>query len=308
MAGKLTDEKAPGIEVYFLEVTPEVAAEMLSRNTKNQRTISAMAVERYASDMTTQEWLINGETIKFSDKNELIDGQHRLEAIKASGESQVLIIVWGLDAEAMATIDTGRKRSYADQLKRREIANHTTVASINNRLWHWFHGNYGIRGVGRIANPQHLNSTPSNAQKDYWMAKIEQAYGITIEAAAAFGHKASSRRPGISPSTYGFAWVILSGIDLDRRSQGEESDLRELFFHELLVESASPKLGYPIQALHNRLNRIKGDSFDNVDQLDAIFTVFNKWVKGQSMETVRPPRPVRWNILETPEGYKELSA
>lgn len=298
--GKLTHEKAPGIEVYFLEVNPDLAEEMLALNTKGQRTISAMVVERYATDMVTGDWFINGDTVKYSKENELLDGQHRLTSIKESGESQVLLIVWGLDKEAMATIDAGRKRTYADMLKMKGMSNHTIVAALNNRIWHWFHGNYATRSVGRIANPQHLNSTPSNAQKDLWMGKIEQAYGITIEAAAAFGVKAYGKRPGISSSTYGFAWIILSGID---------KDLRETFFHELLVEAASPKMGYPIQALINRLARLKrGDSFDNVDQLDALFSVYNKWVKGQSMETVRPPRPVRWNILETPEGYKELSA
>lgn len=300
MAAKLTHDKAPGIEVYFLEVTPDVAKELLEINTKGQRSIASTTVERYASDMVTGDWFINGDTVKISSENELIDGQHRLTSIIESGESQVLLIVHGLDKEAMATIDAGRKRSYADVLKMKGFSNHTLVAALAGRVWHWFHGNYSVRGVGRIANPQHLASTPSNAQKDLWMEKVEKAYGITLEAAAAFGHKAYSARPGISSTTYGFAWIILSGID---------KDLREAFFHEIMVEAASPKLGYPIQALHNRLNRLKrGDNFDNVDQLDALFGVYNKWVKGQSMETVRPPRPVRWNILETPVDYKELGA
>lgn len=298
--GKLNHEKVPGIEVYFLEVTPDVAEELLALNTKGQRTISNAAVERYASDMVTGDWFVNGDTIKISKDNELLDGQHRLSSIKESGEPQVLLIVHGLDKEAMATIDAGRKRTYADQLKMRDISNHTIVAALNGRIWHWFHGNYGLRGVGRIANPQHLNSTPSTAQKDLWMGKIEKAYGITVEAAAAFGVKAYAKRPGISSSTYGFAWVILSGID---------KDLRETFFHEITVEAASSKMGYPIQALHNRLNRLKkGDFFDNVNQLDALFSVYNAWLTGKQMETVRPPHPVRWNILEIPVGYKELGA
>jgi sulfur carrier protein ThiS len=301
MTIKLSHEDAPGIEVYFLKVTPEVAKELLALNTKGQRTISNAAVERYASDMVTQDWYVNGDTIKISRDNELIDGQHRLSSIIESGEPQVLLIVHGLDKEAMITIDAGRKRTYADLLKMRGLRNHTIVAAINSRIWYWFHGNYATRGVGRVDNPLHLSSTPSNAQKDMWMAKIEAAYGITIEAAAAFGVKAYGHRPGISSSTYGFAWTILSGID---------KDLREGFFHEVLYEAASPKMGYPIQALHNRLARLKtGEAMDNVDQLDALFSVYNAWLKGvTTMETVRPPRPVRWNIVETPKDYKELGA
>lgn len=297
--GKLTHERAPGIEVYFLEVTGEVAKEMLAKNTAGNRNISQPNVERYASDMITMDWIINGDTIKFSKEGELLDGQHRLTAIAESGEAQVLLIVWGLDKVAMATIDAGRKRTYGDILKMRGVTNHTLVAALASRVWHWDHGNYGTVHVARIENAQHTASIPSSAQKDVIMAKYEAAYGITFEAAAAFGHKASTRRKGLSSSTYALAWVILSGIN---------KDLREQFFHEVLVESKSPKSGYPIVALHNRLsNVVKGDGLDNVDQLDMLFSVYNNWVKGKEMQFIRPPRPVKPSILEIPDGFEELA-
>lgn len=297
--GRLTNDKAPGIEVFFLEVGPELAEEMLKRNTSGQRLISRVAVDRYVSDMSTMDWIINGDTIKFSDEGELLDGQHRLTAIKTSGESQVLLIVWGLDKTAMETIDGGRKRTFSDLLRMRGIKNHTTVASTITRLWYWDKGNYGNRGTARIENPLFLNASPSSAQKFVVMEKYEQAYGITIEAAASFGMRATIKRPGITPSIYGLAWIILSGID---------KDLREKYFHEVVNEAAISKMDYPIQALHNRLARIKGDFFDPTDQLDALFTVYNAWLRQTKMETVRPPRPQRWNILRMPLEYKELGA
>lgn len=293
-----THDKLPGIEVYLVEITPEIAAELLSHNTKGQRTISRDAVERYATDMATLDWIFNGAPILISNENELLDGQHRLSAIIESGESQVVLIVRGVDPMAMATIDAGRKRSYADSLKIREFANHTSVASINARVWYWLHGNYGTRGVARVADPKYLSSTPSNAQKDFAMVTVEKAYDITIPHAAKFAIKAYGLRRGISVGTYGLAWVILSGID---------KDLREKFFHELLVESESPKSGYPIVALQNRLSRLKPrEDFSQVDQLDALFTTYNRWVRGEALTTVTPPRPVRFDTLELPEGYTEL--
>lgn len=296
---KLTHERAPGIEVYFCEVTPEVAKEMLAKNTAGNRNISQPNVERYASDMITMDWIINGDTVKFSKDGELLDGQHRLTAIAESGESQVLLIVWGLDKDAMATIDAGRKRTYSNILDMKGVSNHATVAALASRVWHWHHGNYGTVHVARKDNAQHTSSIPSSAQKDAIMAKYEAAYGITFEAAAAFGHKAASKRKGITPSTYALFWVLLSGID---------KDLREQFFHELLVESKSSKSGYPIVALTNRLaNVVKGGGLDNVDQLDALATVYTNWVKGKEMQTIRPPRPVRPSVLQMPEGFKELA-
>lgn len=293
-----THDKLEGIEVYLLEITPEVAAELLALNAKGQRTISAAAVERYATDMATLDWIFNGAPILISNTNELLDGQHRLSAIIESGESQVVLIVRGVDPMAMATIDAGRKRSYADSLKIRGYANHTAVAAINARVWYWFHGNYGTRGVARVAEPKYLSSTPSNAQKDFWMAQVEQAYEIKIAHAATFANRAYSLRRGISTGTYGLAWVLLSGID---------KDLREKFFHELLVESESSKSGYPVQALINRLGRLRPrEEFSQVDQLDALFTAYNFWAAGRELTTLTPPRPVRFDKLELPEGYKEL--
>lgn len=293
-----THDKLPGIEVYLLEINPQVAAELLELNTKGQRTISRDAVERYATDMATLDWVFNGAAILISNTNELLDGQHRLSAIIESGESQVVLIVRGIDPVAMATIDAGRKRSYADSLKIRGFANHTAVAAINARIWYWFHGNYGTRGVARVGDPKYLSSTPSNAQKDFWMAQVEKAYDITISAAATFANRAYANRRGISIGTYGLAWTLLSGID---------KDLREKFFHELLVEAESPKSGYPIVALQNRLARIRPrEEFSQVDQLDALFTTYNHWVAGKELRTLTPPRPVRFDTLELPEGYKEL--
>jgi hypothetical protein len=271
---------------------------MLDLNTKGQRTISRDAVERYATDMVTMDWLFNGAAILISNTNELLDGQHRLSAIIESGESQVVLIVRGIDPKAMTTIDAGRKRSYADSLKIRGFANHTAVAAINARVWYWFHGNYGTRGVARVGDPKYLSSTPSNAQKDFWMDLVEKAYDITIPHAATFANRAYGLRRGISTGTYGLAWVILSGVD---------KDLREQFFHELLVESESSKSGYPIVALTNRLGRLRPrEEFSPVDQLDALFTTYNFWVAGKELLTLNPPRPVRFDKLELPEGYKEL--
>jgi len=293
-----THPDLPGVEVYLIEVTADLAHELLEMNISGQRSLSQSAVERYATDMASYDWIFNGAAILISNENKLIDGQHRLNAIVESGTPQVLLIVRGVSTEAMQTVDTNRRRSYADTLKMKKIKNHTVVAALNTRVWYWFHGNYGTRGVGRIANPQHLSATPSNAQKDFWMGKIQAAYGVTMEAAAAHGVKAYAARPGISSSTYALAWVLMSGID---------KDLREGFFHELLVESASSKTGYPIVALTNRLARLKKrETLDHVEQLDAIWTTYNAWVKNAKLDTIVRPRLYRHDILEMPHGYTEL--
>jgi hypothetical protein len=305
---KLNHEEAPGIEVYFAKVGPDEARELLKLNTKGQRMISEHAVERYAGDMATQDWIINGDTIKISKDNELLDGQHRLTSIVVSGEAQVLLIVWGVDKDAMLTIDAGRKRTYADLLRMRGIAHHTLVAALIGRSWWWDKGNYAVRNLGRVDSAQFLGATPSNAQKDAHKEAMEAKYGFKFEQAARFGNTSGNKRAGINTSTWGTMWILLTVLDHQRRDAGEESDLRELFFHEIFVESRDTKMGYPITALHNRLNRTDRGELDNVDQLDMLITVFNGWFNNKTnMETLRkPPRPLAWNRVEQLVELKEF--
>lgn len=298
-ANMATHPGLPGVEAYLIEVDAELAAELLKLNTDGQRRMSDLAIERYATDMVADAWVFNGAAVLVTDENELIDGQHRLRAIIDSDESQVLLIVRGVSKDAMETVDTNRRRSYSDMLFMRKIKNHATVAGIASAAWHWYHGNYGDKGVARIPNAQFVSSTPSNNGKNVWMEKVEQAYGITFEQAAAFAVKIARERTGITASTWGLFWIILSGID---------KDLREKFLWELELGRQPSEISQPVMALINRLARIKvREKISRTDQLDALFTVYNDWLNGRQSKTITPPRPVRVDTLEMPEGFKELS-
>lgn len=291
------------IEIYLVTMTPQAAEEILATNTKGQRSISPGTVAKYASDMGTEDWQFNGAAVLISNKNELLDGQHRLTAIKESGRSQIMLVVRGVDADAMATIDAGRGRSYADILKIREYANHSYLAGITARVWQWFHGNYGVSNAARVQNPTHLGSAPSHAQRDFWWKRVEEVYEISLPAATTFGMTASRKMAamdlgGISPGTYGLAWIILSTIDKYTRDQ---------FFNELLDGSENPNTGDPTVALRNRLNRLKPrEQFDNIDQLDALFTAYNAWTRNTPLTTISTLRMVRWNTVAMPIGWVEI--
>jgi hypothetical protein len=67
-----------------------------------------------ADYMGQSEFEINGDTIRFDSHGTLIDGQHRLAAIVASNEGQVLLVVEGLDPTVFGTIDQGKPRTVAN--------------------------------------------------------------------------------------------------------------------------------------------------------------------------------------------------
>lgn len=293
-----THDELPGVQVYLLKVDAALAEDLLAINIDGQRKLSKDAVDKYASDMAVDAWVFNGAAILINENGELIDGQHRLNAIMESEEPQVLLIVWGVSTDAIETVDANRRRSYADMLAMKKIKNHTVVAAVASAAWHWWHGNYGDKNIGRIANPKFLTSTPSNGGKNLWMDKIEKAYGVTFEQAAQVGVKLAKDRRGITAATWALAWLILSAID---------KDLREQFFWQLDLGRQPNEISQPVMQLINRLARVKQrETIKRTDQLDMIFTVYNDWLMGRQSKTLTPPRPARFDTIEIPEGWTEL--
>lgn len=111
------------------EITPELAELYLSKNTKN-RQVKLSHVNNLASQMSLGIWVQNGESIKFDDYGNLIDGQHRLNACIKSGVNFKSLVIRGLPSESFKTIDTGSKRTAQDLLSVDNIKNSCAVSAI----------------------------------------------------------------------------------------------------------------------------------------------------------------------------------
>lgn len=110
-------------------VTPKMAATWLGDMIQN-RPLSRLSVKKYANDMLTGEWAINGETIKFDAKGRLIDGQHRLRACIESGTTFKTYVVRGLEADkAIHSIDSGKSRTKGDFLQFHGFKNANSLAA-----------------------------------------------------------------------------------------------------------------------------------------------------------------------------------
>ena len=118
----------PFIQAFFLsgaeEITAEVAKHILAHfNSKNRR-IKQAKVRKFLRAMKNGQWRITNQGIAFDEKGNLIDGQHRLEALLAYGEfenpddlsqtSLKMLVVSGLPAETQDVIDKGTNRSLKD--------------------------------------------------------------------------------------------------------------------------------------------------------------------------------------------------
>jgi len=109
-------------------ITPEVASDMLSRNANN-RPLTNSLVGFYAKQMMSGNWQSNGETIKISRSNNLLDGQHRLSAIVKYGKPVLISVAFDVDDDSFKTIDTGKKRVAAQIVAMSGFLNASAVAA-----------------------------------------------------------------------------------------------------------------------------------------------------------------------------------
>jgi hypothetical protein len=115
-------------------VTPQRAEQLLTMNTIN-RGISGSVVDKYARDMRAGRWRLNGQTIKLTTSGQLLDGQHRLEAVKKARRAFPAIVVEGVPEICLGSLDVGHKRSLGEILRDRGEVNTASLASALRWLW-----------------------------------------------------------------------------------------------------------------------------------------------------------------------------
>ncbi len=101
------------MESKVMTITPDQARAMLEKNMKNNRRLNHATVKRYARIMKAGGWNLTHQGIAFDTNGELIDGQHRLEALVMANVPITMMVTYGvehIDGEAF-TIDTGTKRT-----------------------------------------------------------------------------------------------------------------------------------------------------------------------------------------------------
>lgn len=110
----MTERPKPRFE--YVDITPELADEWLARNVIN-RNLKQGSIDAYMRDFASDSWPDTAEPIKLCWFGNLLDGQHRLTAIKKLGITKNLVVAFGLDPAVQKYLDSGVKRSAADMLR-----------------------------------------------------------------------------------------------------------------------------------------------------------------------------------------------
>lgn len=98
------------VRVQVEWISPNVADEYLQSNVCN-RACSKAAVKRWADTMTAGAWKLSSDAIAFDWNGVLINGQHRLNAVKDTGMTVPFLVAHGFPPESKNALDVGKKRA-----------------------------------------------------------------------------------------------------------------------------------------------------------------------------------------------------
>jgi len=101
--------------------------------------------DAYARDMRNGHWLFTGDAIRFTNKPELIDGQHRMKALIEAEATLQMVCVFGLEPNAKHALDMGRKRSAGDVLALKGYSQSPRLAGAARQLLHIKHNSPSAR-------------------------------------------------------------------------------------------------------------------------------------------------------------------
>lgn len=101
----------------FEDITPAMAQEYLTKNVVN-RSISQNHVIKLAMDMEAGKFLVTDAGIGFDTRGNLINGQHRLNAVILADKTVRMLVVRDLPPKSMGVMDVDvRRRSLANVLE-----------------------------------------------------------------------------------------------------------------------------------------------------------------------------------------------
>jgi len=121
------------MEIQKILITPSLASQYLEANIKN-RAVKLPVLLRYTKDMANGAWKEDtGELIKISKTGVVLDGQHRLLALKKANVSIYFHVATGLEDSIFDVLDTGSLRNATDVFYINKIKNCNRLPSTIQR-------------------------------------------------------------------------------------------------------------------------------------------------------------------------------
>lgn len=216
-------------------VTPRMAENWLARS-NNIRNLMQPTVMLYTESMAKGQWDFNGESIKFNQKGELIDGQHRCAASVKSGKSFLSTVVYGVISAD--NVDGGKLRKANQIIHAENISSNSITMSAMISLLHAYadEGSKGFVTVGHGRHPLTMADRLDFARDN--QAELNASIDATVKVRNLFN------QPSLhSALHYLFAKTAGEAMAND--------------FYERLINGTGLTIDNPIYHLREKLMKIK---------------------------------------------------
>ena len=265
----------------YMNVTPARARAWLNANTNNRR-LRLDTVDALMRDIATGRWHNIGEAIKFATDGTILDGQHRLLAI-ANGTTTVrCLVVEGLPRATQKVMDTGRARTFADQLQIDGYKNCTLLGSVVRFSAH----------MNKGAAYQKVKGGYTEFTKSELWEHFTENPSLEIAVSEALNYRSSLQ---VSPTAFTYAWWLIS----------ETNDYDTLVeFFAAIRDNATDGIGDPRLALMRRIGSSIniGQKLSIYAQVSLIVRAWNAWrlrkrvvtlpVENSAGKVIPIPRPI----------------
>ncbi len=235
----------------YVAVTPEIAQRWLAGNGSN-RNLRAAQVSKWAREMRSGHWTFSNDAICFTSNGKLLNGQHRLNAVVATGITVTMLVIRSMPEESMSSLDTGAARTASDALAfDGEHRPHVLAATLKLCL---------LIDDGRIYRDAKMQGVSHNELRDY----LEAHPGIR-ESVAAGTH--ACKHVDATGTMLSTAHWLIAGVN--GNSAADEYLIR-------LSTRANEPVRSPILAVDKRLRSIRGER-TRVDLRQVIYLLIKGW-------------------------------
>lgn len=246
-------------------ISPKAARELLDNQFRN-RPLRSIWVNELARRMAEGLWETQtGDSIKVNAKGQLLDGQHRLEAVCLCGKTFTFTIASGIPQEAQEFLDQAKTRTAADDLAMHGVKQATFIAAA-------------IRICLLYEDRSLLGDRPGR-RAAYSPREIRRYFNQNTELAE-YAKNATGVK--IVPASN---WIFLRKLFTDIDPEAANTFLGRLR-DGVALDSMSPIYALRRQLLREKEAPRKSDRLSRVGRLAICIKAWNAWRDGKKSSRI----------------------
>ncbi len=264
-------------------ITPAIAEQYMELNRSNRK-LKERQVAAIARDMLAGNWQFEGNPVRFDKEGYLCDAQHRLQGLIVAGRENPdlryrFLVLRGVAEDAKAVIDSGVKRSVADQLRMNGHGHSVVLAGAARWALTFDRAVLEMKGAQRsITNSEVIDYIDQNPDLEEVVSIVVNRYKKKIDMPAT-----------LMAASFYILWRV------------DEEAAKDFFMR--IATGVGLDEGDPILALKSRLREVK-DKRTSVPEYAYLSMVLRAWNyrrDGRTMTTMPLMRGGR--VIEAPEPY-----